>query len=415
MTDAVVLPRRLATIGMALLLALMVVPPTATLGAAHEPELLATLELPRGDIDYELELGTLHFFDEENAPFIIQVLDGCSVNDHLWVFGAGQSGIPMPLTVLDLNSGKSERIVLPPFEPGDPIGTIIEPEALRICDDTPVGGLPTLRGVATFTAAGGRGRDFTDSIDLLSEGRDDTYRRLVRPGASYPIITKGSPIIAIDENGAYDELILLTEGLTPRRVEGVVFSGNEGMLPGRASLEKALKDITNSRVRRALETAKKSRVPQGIIEDLGLTRVDRVHHISLELDTLGADAYLTEAGWVKQHGEPIMPPQSVEERFTVEIARADGETERLPLVGPLVGSDAEGLLWEYRSDDALVQIIDACGLTGSFWTLAGAVTDEPLELIVSDTSSGTAASYLLWSDREDVARLSDSSSLAACP
>ena len=54
------------------------------------------------------------------------------------------------------------------------------------------------------------------------------------------------------------------------------------MLPASAKLDKVVKDLTNARVRRAYETAKNGRVPQGIIEDLGLKKVERVHHVSLE-------------------------------------------------------------------------------------------------------------------------------------
>lgn len=415
MTSEANLSRRLVAAVVSVMIMFSTALPAATFAATTDPELLATLELPEGDIEYVLELGTLHFFDEENAPFAVQVLDGCSINDHLWLYGVGLSGIPMPLTVMDLNTGKSERIELPAFEPGEPIGGIVEPEALRVCGDAPTGGLPTLGGTATFTAADARSRDYTDTVAVYSDGRDDSYRRLARSGSSYAVMGKGSPIVAVDDSGAFDELLLLAEGRTPRHIEGVVFYGDEGMLPSRAKLDGALKGINNSRVRRAFETAKNSRVPQGIIEDLGLARPDRVYHVSFEFDTLGADAYLAEAGWIKDGGKPIDPPLPVEERFTVEIVRADGETVRLPLVGPLVGSDAEGQLWRYRSDDTMVQIIDACALGGSFWTLAAATIDEPVELVITDTHSGAVASHVLWTDREDVARLSDSSALTTCP
>jgi hypothetical protein len=417
MTTGTVDRRRVSASGMAAVLAL-----AATIGAplntAANPAdvaLLATLELRDGDIEYELELDTLHFFDEEGAPFGLQVIDGCALNDHFWIFGAGLSGVIAPIEVVDLNTGKNHSVVLPPFEPGKPVGTVLEPEALRLCGDAPVGGLPVLDGTAIFTSADARGQDATDAITLLSDGRDDTYRRIARGGSSYPIITKGSPIAAVDDSAATDQLYLLTEGRTPRHVEGIVFSGREGMVPARVKLDQALKRITNGRVRRAFETAKGGRVPQGLVEDLGLKRVDRVHHVSLDFETFGADSYLAEAGWIKEGGAPIEPPKLVEERFTVELMRAGGASTPVPLAGPFVGTDDEGQRWEYASDDALVEIIDACGLSGSFWTVAGVATDEPVELIVTDTRSGTSASHLVWTDRRDVSRLADTSSLPVCP
>jgi hypothetical protein len=198
-------------------------------------------------------------------------------------------------------------------------------------------------------------------------------------------------------------------------VEGVVFRGEEGMLPPRAELEKVIAALKNGRVVRAFETAKAGRVPRAIIEDLGLKGVDRVHHVGLELDTLGADAYLAEARWIKSGGKPLQPPPLVEARFDVQLVRADGQATPLPLIGPQVGSDAEDLLWRYGEDGSLVQIMDACALSGSFWVAAGTRTDEPLELVVTDTTNGISASYLLWTDRKEVSLTSDTSALASCP
>ncbi len=391
--------------------ALVVLPVGA---ASGEPDLLATLELPDGDLLYPIEPGTLHFYDEEDAPFAIQVIDGCALNDRMWVFGAGLSGAAVPLRITELVSGRTEHIVLPPFEPGNPVGTVLAPEALPICDDGPTGGLPRLSGFVTFTAAGARGGDFTDDVDLSSLGRKDAYRRLRASDFEAQVISKGSPVVAIDDSDEYDQLYLIAEGRTPRRVEGVVFSGEEGMIPPRDKLDKRLKSVTTARVRRAFETAKNGRVPQGIIEDLGLRKVGNVHHLDFEFETLGTDYYLAESGWIKDD-RAIRPPQIVDERFSVELVRADGEATPVPLVGPLVGSDTEGDLWEYRSGDAYVEIIDACDVSGSFWTVAGALTDEPLELRVTDTKRDQSASHLLWTDLRLVSRMSDSSSLATCP
>jgi hypothetical protein len=209
-------------------------------------------------------------------------------------------------------------------------------------------------------------------------------------------------------------LHLLSEGRTPRRVEGVLFSGEEGMLPAQASLEKALADITEARVRRAFEAAKSWIVPKPLIEDLGLSGVGCIYHVSLEFDTPGADAYLAQAGWIEDGGAPLLPPQLVAERFTVDLVQADGTTTRMPLTGPFQGDPGERQLWQYASDTAQVQIVDACALSGSYWTVAAALTEEPLELIITDPQTGTSASHVLWTDREAVARLADSASLTAC-
>jgi hypothetical protein len=400
--------------GLTALLAVSALPPSAGL-AATDAQLTATLELPEGDIDFPLEAGTVHFFDEEGAPFLLQVIDGCAVNGYYWVFGAGLGGAAVPLTVFDERSGRSYRTVLPAYEPGGAIGTVLEPEALAICREGPTGGLPEAGGVATYTSVLPRCSDDADSIVLLSEGRPDGYRALIRNGTERDRVIADSPVAIVDDSREWDELYLLAEGRTPRQVEGVLFSGAQGMLPGQASLEKALADITKARVRRAFEAAKSWTVPQPLIDDLGLTGVDCIYHVSLEFGTPGADAYLTQAGWIEERGAPLEPPQLVAERFTVDLVTTDGSSTRLPLTGPFQGSAGEGRLWEYGSDTAKVQIIDGCDLSGSYWTVAAAVTDEPLELVITDPEAGITVSQLLWTDRESVSRLADTASLPSCP
>ena len=111
--------RRLLTISGAGVLAALLALPMASLGA-HDADLTATLELPEGGIEFGLETGTVHFFDEENAPFAVQVIDGCAINGHYWVLGAGLGSVAAPLTVFDERTGRSHRLVLPAFRPGGP-------------------------------------------------------------------------------------------------------------------------------------------------------------------------------------------------------------------------------------------------------------------------------------------------------
>ncbi len=305
--------------------------------------------------------------------------------------------------------------MLPAYEPGGSIGTILEPEALAICREGPTGGLPESGGTATYTSVSPRCLDRSESIVLLAEGRADGYRAMIRDGTDRDRIISETPLAIVDDSREWDELHLLAEGRTPRQVEGIRFSGPQGMLPAQARLEKALTGITKARVRRAFEAAKGWTVPQPLIDDLGLGAIDCIYHVSLEFDTPGADAYLAEAGWIEEGGAPLEPPQLVTERFSVDLVKADGSSTRLPLTGPFQGAAGDGQLWEYVSDIAKVQIIDGCDLSGSYWTVAAAVTDEPLELVITDTETGTSVSQLLWTDRESTSRLSDTASLRACP
>lgn len=405
-------PRRLLVAALAAASIVMAGWPAAT--AAQEAALTATLELPEGEIDFAVEPGTLHFFDEEGAPFAVQVVNGCAVNDHWWVIGVGLSPEALPLTVFDERSGMSHETVLPAFRPGEPIGAVFEPEALAICRAGATGGLPAASGSAIYTSASPSCHDSVASLELLSDGAEDAYRSFVR-GVEVDRVISDEPIAVIDDSDEWDELHLLVEGRTPRRVEGVMFSGTQGMLPRQSSLDSALKDVTRSRVKRAFEAAKNKVVPRPLMDDLGLGEVDCVYHVSLELDSLGADAYLAEAGWIRDGGPALELPQLVEPRFTVEVAQADGETMALPLTGPFQGTAGEGMFWEHATDTAKVVIIDGCPLSGSFWTVAAAVTDEPLELAITDEVTGSTATSPLWTDREEVSRLVDTASLTGCP
>ena len=235
---------------------------------------------------------------------------------------------------------------------------------------------------------------------------------MLRDGSERDVVISRRPVVSRDDSDEWDELFLFAEGRTPRTIEGVRFSGAEGMLPRPSTLERAVRDLTPARVRRAFEAAKAQQVPRPLIEDLGLRDVRCVFHVSLEFDTLGAEAYLAQAGWIREGGPALQPPQPVEPRFEVSLQRADGTVEQLPLTGPFQGSPGDGELWEHTGDAAKVIIIDGCELSGTLWTVAAAVTDEPLELHVTDTVTGSTATHVLWTDREATSRLTDTSALA---
>ena len=383
----------------------------SSVAASTDAELHATLRLPRGDIDLPLETDVLQTFDEEGAPFLIQVFDGCAINDRYWVFAAGLGPEGVPLTIVDDVSLESHETVIPPFVPGEPIDTVFDPEALDICRDAASGGLPELEGSAAYTTVTSRCADGTDEILLLSDGRSDAYRTLIHDGEQSAVFST-DPIAIREESSARDDLFLLAEGRTPGLVEGVRFSGDQGMLPRQSTLERSLRELTRARIRRAFETAKSKLVPDQMIRDLGLRDVDCVFHVGLDFDTTGAPAYLAEAGWIREGGVAVQPPQLVDPRFDVQLVRADGESVALPLTGPLQDTPGEGMYWEYASDAAKIRVLDGCALGNAFWTLAAAVTEEPLEVVVTDTQTGNSARYLLWTDRQPASRLADTTSLA---
>lgn len=397
---------------LALVLVGTLVPPMSAV-AATDAELRATLQLPQGEIDFSLEPDLLQSFDEEGVPFFIQVFDGCAVNGHYWVFAAGLGSEAVPLEVIDDRSEQRFRSVLPAYVPGEPIGTIFDPDALAICRDAPTGGLPEVAVTARYTTVTPRCSDGSEDLLLLSGGASDAFGEVVRDRTANDIVFRSGPIVTIrDRSPEVDELLLLVEGRTPGRLEGVRFTGPQGMLPGATRLERSVKGLTRARVRRGFEWAKNQLLPRQLIEALGLRSVDCVFHVALDVDTRGGLAYLAEAGWIRDGGRAVQPPQLVEPRFDVRLVRADGETTSLPLTGPWQAGPGAGTYWEHATDVAKVRILDGCALGGAFWTIAAAATDEPVELVVTDTRTGNAASHVLWTDREAVSRLADTTSLA---
>ena len=64
-----------------------------------------------GQHDYR---GEFWFFSPDNVDLIVDVLDGCSVNDHFWVFTAGDPDVGLDLVITDSITGDSMTYSNPP-------------------------------------------------------------------------------------------------------------------------------------------------------------------------------------------------------------------------------------------------------------------------------------------------------------
>jgi hypothetical protein len=66
------------------------------------------------------DTGYLWFFNSSNIEVVVKLLDGCSINQHYWVFAAGLTNVGVQLQVVDtagqLTWGRS-----------NPIGTAFAP------------------------------------------------------------------------------------------------------------------------------------------------------------------------------------------------------------------------------------------------------------------------------------------------
>jgi hypothetical protein len=55
--------------------------------------------------------GLFWFFDRDNWEMLVKVLDGCTVNDHYWVFAAATTNVEYTLSVTDLHAGQQRQYV----------------------------------------------------------------------------------------------------------------------------------------------------------------------------------------------------------------------------------------------------------------------------------------------------------------
>ena len=80
--------------------------------------------------------GQFWFFDPQNRELMVKVLDGCAVNDRVWVFLAGGTNVELTVTVLDTATGQ-ERIYT--NGQGQTFETVLDTDAFVACSEQPGG------------------------------------------------------------------------------------------------------------------------------------------------------------------------------------------------------------------------------------------------------------------------------------
>jgi hypothetical protein len=65
--------------------------------------------------------GQFWFFTPDNVELSVKVLDGCSVNNHFWVFASGLTNVEVVLTVTDSQTGVSRTYFNPQGQPYTPV------------------------------------------------------------------------------------------------------------------------------------------------------------------------------------------------------------------------------------------------------------------------------------------------------
>ncbi|MEM1179544.1 MAG: hypothetical protein AAGM22_14445 [Acidobacteriota bacterium] len=70
------------------------------------------------------------FFEPSNWEFVVKVLDGCSFNQHFWVFASAATDVEYTLTITDVRSGIQARYF---HELGSSAPAITDTSALAVC------------------------------------------------------------------------------------------------------------------------------------------------------------------------------------------------------------------------------------------------------------------------------------------
>ena len=163
--------------------------------------------------------GLFWFFNADNLEMLVKVLDGCTINDHFWVFAAATTDVEYELTVRDATTGTS-RTYQNPLGVASP--AITDTSALAVCSDTDSRNLPGTAGGAQPAYGGGDDDDFiarladdpwAESPVLLSEPCVPSATKLCLNGGRFHVTVRwrdytgtrgaGQAVTETDDSGLF--------------------------------------------------------------------------------------------------------------------------------------------------------------------------------------------------------------------
>jgi hypothetical protein len=384
--------------------------------ALGQEELAASLDLHGGALPIELPLEAVDglgftFLDPESPRALVQVINGCALNDRFWVLAANLTTDRATL-ILEASDGDITRTFdLPARSPGGRVDPVVGLAALPICDAFAEsdGGFAPLSGTARFSGVGTGCEDAARAVSLIPRTKGTGFGEVRLDGEQRSRVILSEPVAVLDESGSSRSLMLFAESRLPGNIEGVMFSGSARLLPERAVLERRLDGITDGRVRRAFEHAVNGGTPQPLMDELGLRQVRCVHHVSLDFADVDAADRLFLAGWLKEDPEfadtatdesdsnetdQRAPPADAEDdRFIIETIDSEGRLGEIPLLAGPSRRESSIRTWTFQDDESLGQVIDACALTGSYWGLVGSLTESGFEATFLDLARNESNSY----------------------
>lgn len=398
-------------------------PPAGSVAAAQTPAdagLIAQIEFAGDDEVTQIPLESADargftFIDQADPRVLLNVINGCDLNDRLWVLAANLTETVATLTITATGSGSSRTFSLPARDEGRSVDPVIGLDALPVCAEieASAAGAGTLDGTAQYTGVGEGCNDSSSAISLIPRSRGHSFREVRLGNDGSQRVISSDPVVVIDDSGSEHQIVLFAEARLPGRVEGVAISGSPKMLPGRQALDKRLAGVTDGRVRRAFEAAVNGRVPAGLIEELGIQQIDCVYHVRLDFEAPDAKDRLFAAGWLKEDPEvsevvddddsgsadgdatqiDTQATSDEDGRFIIETVDVGGRLDEIPLRAAPSERGSMFRSWTFQDTESLALILDACDYTDSFWALVGSRSESEFDLTILDLKANDSKSY----------------------
>lgn len=155
--------------------------------------------------------GVLWFFDSANWELLIKVIDGCSRNDHFWIFSAATTNVAYDLRVTDTATGAVQTYsnLL-----GERAPAVTDTRAFSTCDE---GGTKAREKIAFSWASSGEDGDIflintdgTGLTPLTADAGDNVYTAFSPDGSTIAFTSNRS--------GNYELYMMRVDGSDVRRI-----------------------------------------------------------------------------------------------------------------------------------------------------------------------------------------------------